>query len=130
GRVAVHLEDERLLALLEQRRLLGQERAADDFVDVLHRAAPWPAPRNCGVSLSSSLSSASWLTTRCLQSITSYAVRWVLATTRTPSRLRPDSTRYSLGSWSTTTALPATPIFPSNDFSSLVLGSPTSNASI
>src|SRR6185436_3651631 len=71
GRVAVHLEHERLLALLEQRGLLGQERATDDLVDVLHRAAPWPAPRSCGVSRSSSLSIASWLTTRCLQSITS-----------------------------------------------------------
>src|SRR5262245_60056776 len=44
GRVAVDLEHERLLALLEQRRLLGQERTADDLVDVLHRATPGPAP--------------------------------------------------------------------------------------
>ena len=57
---------ERALRFLEERRLLGEERPADDVVEVLHRYS-----RTASASRSSSLSIASWVTTRCLQSSTS-----------------------------------------------------------
>src|SRR5262249_34590616 len=60
GGVPVHLEAEGPVVLLGLRGLLGDQRPADDLVDILH-----------GVSRSSSLPTASWETRRVWQSSTS-----------------------------------------------------------
>src|SRR5438552_2215913 len=64
GGVAMHLEAQRALGVLEARGLLGDEGTPEDFVDALH-GFPY------GVSRSSSLLRPSWETSRTWQSSTS-----------------------------------------------------------
>src|SRR5262249_6502497 len=74
GRVPVHLEAQRALRLLQQRRLLGHQRPPDHVVQVSH------------ASRSSSLVSPSEVSTTCLQSSTWYALTWLGSSTTTPGR--------------------------------------------
>src|SRR5262245_8934595 len=70
GGVAVHFEAQRGLGLLEHVRLLRDQGPADDVVEVLHCLFAY------GVSRSSSLPSASCVTSSVPQSSTSYTLSW------------------------------------------------------
>src|ERR1700730_4455536 len=111
GGVAVHLEAERALRLLERGALLGDERTPDHLVEVLH-----------GVRCSSSLSRASWETRRFRQSSTSYTLTCVESTTFRPGMLRPESRSARSGWCSTRSVLPSTPSRSRSSFRTLVLG--------
>src|SRR6185295_2188213 len=111
-----HLEHDRPAVFAQQRRLLGDERAAD-HVGELHASA------------SCSFSSAPCVATTRPAAITSRAVSRALGTRVTPGMLRTDRDSFSSAATSTRTALPVMPSRFSISAAALVLTSDAPSAS-
>src|SRR5262245_46995407 len=105
-----HVKHQRAAVLAEDRRLLGDQRAANDIRE-FHDRVSW------------SFSIAPLVATTRPASITDRAVSRALATSETPGMLRTDRDRFSSTATSTNTALPLTPSRFSSSAAAFVLTS-------
>src|SRR5205823_6512073 len=115
-RAHMHLKHDRPAVFTQDRRLLGDERAAD-HVGELH------------ASTSCSFSIAPRVAITLLAFMMLRASIWPLATSSMPAMLRIDFTSFSSSATSISTALPSTPSRFSISTAAFVLTSPTASAS-
>src|SRR6185503_8007935 len=140
-----HLEHQRLAVFADDRGLLGDERAPDNVCQ-FHNVSRVIQNSKCRMQTlwfcilpfascitqpraSCSFSNAALVSTTRRVSITSRALTRLLASIRTPSILRTESTMRSSGLTSTSSALPSMPRRLSISAAALVLISATLNAS-